>query len=215
MTSTPLLRDLLASTALDLGPQAPTLCDPWRVRDLMAHLVVRESRPDVLPGIGLDGGPLRRHTDQVQDRVAGRRDLPQLAEAVRRGPARWWPTSVGAVDDLVNVPELAVHLEDMVRAQPDWEPTRLPEEVQRALWTSLRRSGRMLYGRAPVGVVVVAEGHGRASLRRPPGRAGTVVLRGTPLELTLHAFGRDAVARVEATGEDADLAALDRHHRSV
>ena len=152
MTSTPLLRDLLASTALDLGPQAPTLCDPWRVRDLMAHLVVRESRPDVLPGIGLDVGPLRRHTDQVQDRVAGRRDLPQLAEAVRRGPARWWPTSVGAVDDLVNVPELAVHLEDMVRAQPDWEPTRLSEEVQRALWTSVRHSGRMLYGRAPVGV---------------------------------------------------------------
>ncbi|HSP61082.1 MAG TPA: TIGR03085 family metal-binding protein [Ornithinimicrobium sp.] len=214
MTSTPLLRDLIASTALDLGPGAPTLCDPWRVRDLLAHLVVRESRPDVLPGIGLDVGPLRRHTEKVQDRAAGQ-DLAELAAAVRRGPDRWWPTSVPLVDDLVNVSELAVHLEDMVRASPGWQPTPLPVPVQRSLWTSLRRSGRMFYGRAPVGVVAVAEGFGRASLHRPPGRSGSVVLRGTPLELTLHAFGRNAVARLETEGTDADLATLERHRRSV
>ncbi|MGC5585767.1 TIGR03085 family metal-binding protein [Ornithinimicrobium sp. W1665] len=215
MTSTPLLRDLIASTALDLGAEAATLCDPWRVRDLLAHLVVRESRPDVLPGIGLGLAPLQRHTEKVQDRTAEEHDLAGLAEAVRRGPARWWPTSVPAVDDLVNVAELAVHLEDMVRARPGWEPTPLPAQVQRSLWTSLRRSGRMLYGRAPVGVVAVADGFGRASLRRPPGDAGSVVLRGTPLELTLHAFGRTDVARVETEGAEPDLAALDRHRRSV
>ena len=37
----------------------------------------------------------------------------------------------------------------------------------------------------------------------------------TPLELTLHAFGRTEVARVETEGTEPDLAALDRHRRSV
>ena len=35
----------------DLGPDVPTLCEGWTARDLAAHLVVRERRPDAALGI--------------------------------------------------------------------------------------------------------------------------------------------------------------------
>lgn len=213
MSSTP-LRRLIAATATDLGPDAPTLCDPWSVRDLLAHLVVRESRPDALPGVAAPVPALQRHTESVQDRVAAR-DFDDLVGQVVAGPARWWPTRLPALDRMVNTAELAIHHEDMVRAQPGWEPTEMPEEVQTQLWRTLPTAGRLLYRSAPVGVVVVAPGHGRAALRRPPAAAGTVVLRGTPLELVLHAFGRDEYAQVVTEGADADVVALAEHRRSA
>ena len=33
-----------------LGPDAPTLCEGWDTRDLAAHLVIREGRPDLAVG---------------------------------------------------------------------------------------------------------------------------------------------------------------------
>jgi hypothetical protein len=33
------------------GSDEPTLCEGWRSRDLAAHLVLREGRPDAAPGI--------------------------------------------------------------------------------------------------------------------------------------------------------------------
>lgn len=207
------LRDLIADTATRLGPQAPTLDDPWQVRDLLAHLVVRESRPDALLGI-LPVAALQRHTERVQQGVA-EGSFDTLVERFRGGPARYWPTRLPAVDRLVDTGELAIHHEDMVRAQPGWEPTEVPQEIQERLWATLRTMGKHLYRTAPTGVVAIAEGHGRVGLRRPPRTTGTVVLRGTPLELLLHAFGRDGHARLDLEGADNDLQALAQHRRSV
>lgn len=208
------LRDLIAGTATELGPQAPTLCSPWTVADLLAHLVVRESRPDALPGIGLPVPLLQRRTRTLQDRVAAR-PFPELVEQVRSGPAPWWPTRIGVLDRAMNVAELSIHHEDMVRAQPDWAPTDLPGPVQDGLWRTVTSMGRMLTRGAPTGVVVVAQGHGRAALRRPPATAGTVVLHGTPLELVLHLFGRTEVARVDVQGSAEDLQAFATHRTSL
>ena len=61
--------------------------------------------------------------------------------------------------------------------------------------------------KAPTGVVVVAEGFGRAALKGP-GRRGTVVLRGRPGELVLFLYGRQRVADVALEGSPADVAAL-------
>ena len=44
-------REALCDLLTDLGPEAPTLCAGWRTRDLAAHLVLRERRPDAAPGI--------------------------------------------------------------------------------------------------------------------------------------------------------------------
>lgn len=208
------LRQLVAATAARLGADAPTLCHPWTVRDLVAHLVVRESRPDALPGVIAPVKALQRHTESVMEETAAR-DLGELLERFRSGPPAWWPTRLPALDRAINSTELAIHHEDMVRAQPGWEPTELPEEVQAQLWRTLPLVGRMHYRSAPTGVVAVAPGHGRAALRRPPSEAGTVVLRGAPMELVLHAFGRQDHAQLVIEGADEDIAALAAHHRSA
>lgn len=214
MSSPSPLRRLIVQTATALGPDAPTLCTPWTVRDLVAHLVVRERRPDALPGIGVPLAPLERHTAGVQQQVADQ-DFAALVEQFGSGPAPWWPTQVPALDRLANTSEHAVHHEDMVRAQPGWEPTDLGEEVQAALWGNLRAVGKLLYRTAPTGVVAIAEGHGRVALRRPPGGSGTVVLRGTPLELVLHATGRVDASRAVLEGSDEEILPLQRHRRSL
>ncbi|AXH95103.1 TIGR03085 family metal-binding protein [Ornithinimicrobium avium] len=208
------LRARIADTASALGPDAPTLDDPWTVRDLLAHLVLRSTRPDAVPGIGVPLGFLRRHTAAVQERIA-QEDFERTLALFRQGPPRWSPARTALVGRLVETPELAVHLEDMVRAQPDWRPTEHDGSVQSALWGSVRRSGPVLYRSAPVGVVAVAPGRGRASLRRPRAGTGTVVLRGTPLELLLHAFGRTSASLAVVEGADADVAALAAHDRSL
>lgn len=214
MQPAPALRARIVATAAALGPDAPTLADPWTVRDLLAHLVLRESRPDAMPGIGVALAPLRRHTAAVQAAIA-EDDFARTLARFRDGPPRWSPARTALVGRISETPELAVHLEDMVRAQPGWRPTEHDGPVEAALWDSVGLSGRMLYRSAPVGVVAVAPGHGRSALRRPRPGAGTVVLRGAPLELLLHAFGRTSVSQAVVEGSDADVAALAEHRRAL
>ena len=44
-------RSALVETMRAVGPDAPTLCEGWTTRDLAAHLVVREGRPDAAAGV--------------------------------------------------------------------------------------------------------------------------------------------------------------------
>jgi uncharacterized protein (TIGR03085 family) len=62
------LTDLMAT----LGPDAPTLCGGWTTRDLAAHLVVRERRPDI--GIGAIVPGLNRWAERA--RLGLRDDTP-------------------------------------------------------------------------------------------------------------------------------------------
>ncbi len=43
-----------------VGPDVPTLCDGWTARDLAAHLVVRERRPDA--ALGILAAPFAAHS---------------------------------------------------------------------------------------------------------------------------------------------------------
>lgn len=196
-------RGLLCDAAVEHGPDAATLCGAWTVRDLLAHLVLRERRPDAAPGIVIRLPVLGRYTDKVQQRIA-RTEWDELVGLVRSGPPRWSPTSVGAVDQLVNTVEFFVHHEDIRRAQTTWEPRQLPADEDEALAAALGRM-KMLLRRAPVGL----------ELRAPDGtvlatKAGarTVTLIGPPGELLLYAFGRKAHARVTLEGTDEDVAAV-------
>ncbi len=208
------LRLTLSDTALDLGPDAPTLCSPWTVRDLLAHLVLRDRRPDGLPGVGVDWQPLQRHTERVQESIADQ-DFAALVQQVRSGPPRWSPASVAGVDKLVNTTEFLVHLEDIVRAQPGWVPSPVDARVEAAAWAALPRVARLSFRSSPVGVVLVAPGHGRALVRRPPAGTSSVVVTGAPVELLLHAFGRTGVAQVSLDGEPSAVAALAAEERAV
>lgn len=197
-------RRSLCDTFERVGPDAPTLCAPWLTRDLAAHLVMRERRPDAAAGLMVP--PLAGRAQQVQDGYAAR-EWGGLVDLVRSGPPAWSPTRLGRVDELVNGVELFVHHEDVLRAAADWAPRQLVAELESALWANLSRSARALLRRSPVGVVLVAPGHGRKAVGRP-GPDGRVVLEGQPAELLLYAFGRTAVARVDVHGSDAALDAL-------
>lgn len=206
-------REALVASFREAGPDAPTLCAGWTTRDLAAHLVVREARPDVLPGIGLTGTPAERHTEKVQSEYA-RKDWGTLLAQFSRGPAPWMPFALPVVGPAINLAEYVVHHEDVRRAVPGWT-VRRDEALQQAVWRTLVRAGRLTHRKSPVGVVLVAPGIGRTAAKRPPEGRGTVVLTGEPVELLLFSFGRESVARVELSGDPADVEALRSHRRAL
>jgi uncharacterized protein (TIGR03085 family) len=198
------LCDLMAQ----VGPDAPTLCEGWTTRDLAAHLVLREGRPDAAGGILLPA--LARYTAWVQSSIA-QRPWPELVDLVRSGPPWWSPYSLPGLGDKINTMEFFVHHEDVRRAATGWEPR--PADPRRAgvLWDLLCRGARMLYRNSPVGVVLRTP-DGSERIARHGARSVTVI--GSPEELTLHAFGRDE-AIVEMEGNQMDVASLQGSQRGL
>lgn len=185
----------LCATFDRVGPDAPTLCSPWTTRDLAAHLVVREGRPDQAAGIWVPF--LKERTDREQARIAAQ-PWPDLVEAVRSGPPSWHPARVAAVDNAVNLAEMVVHHEDVLRGDGEPGPRReVSAHLDGATWALLTRMGRLLFRRVPVGVELHDQGRSPLTVR---GGDETVHLTGAPLELLLTAYGRRDVADVEVSG---------------
>lgn len=141
----------LCDLLLEVGPDAPTLCAGWTARDLAAHLVIREGRPDAAAGIVV--GPLAGYTKRVQDQIA-REDYGRLVKRVRGGPPIWTLLWIGPLDAAINTLEFFVHHEDVRRARDSWAPRELPEPAITQLWSGLSRGGKVIARRLPVGVVV-------------------------------------------------------------
>jgi len=184
-----------------LGPDAPTLCTGWTTRDLAAHIVVRERRPDAALGIVVKAAA--RRTQEVQQRTAAQ-DFPTLLDQVRRPPV-WSPVSNPLLDEALNVNEMFVHHEDVRRAQPEWSPRSLQPGLQAALWSRLRRMARLVLRRFPATVVLDAGDYGAVT----GGSGGArVTVNGDPGELSLFLTGRQAYARVRLDGDEAAIARL-------
>ena len=198
----------LADVLLAAGPDAPTLDEGWAVRDLAAHLVLREGRPAAAASVVLGSRlpALAARTAAVQAELAAR-PFEEVVERFRSGPPRWSPFSLPGAE-AANAVEFYVHAQDVVRAAPGARPGPLRAGQGEALWRSLRRQARLLYRRSPVGVVLVVPSGPRALVRRAPAGAGSVVVTGRPEELLLHAFGRTGAAQVEVTGSPAARAAF-------
>ena len=197
-------RLLLCDELERLGPDRPTLCEGWQTRDLAAHLFVRENRPDLSVGRYLPF--LEGHLDREQGKIA-RGDYAAVLDRVRRGAPAWNPMSNAKVDEVTNLIEYFVHHEDVRRAQPGWTPRELEPQLAGKLWSSLRRSARLMFRKVPTGIVLIAEGRGRYAAKLPD-EHGTVILRGPVGELVLYAYGRKDVARVGFEGDADDIAAL-------
>ena len=199
----------LAELMLVTGPDAPTLCEGWTTRDLAAHLVVRESRPDAAAGIVLS--PLAGWTDRVQRSVASQ-SYPELVRKVRTGPPTLSVFSIPGMEGQANLVEYVVHHEDVLRAQPGWEPRDLPPDLADALWGRLRQMARLMYRRLPVGVTLVrTDGDDSSSAGgKVVARNGSpmVTLTGTALELLLRSYGRRAV-QLEVEGDPDAVAAFE------
>jgi uncharacterized protein (TIGR03085 family) len=187
-------RQTLCDLLVELGPEAPTLCAGWVTADLASHLVVRERRPD--SGPGLVWPPLAGHTDKVRRSVRDRTSWEDLVATVRRGP----PFLLRPFDGAINTVEYFIHVEDVRRAQADWEPRPLSPEMADTLWTRLGPGGIA----KKVAATIVLASPGRPEKEGGTGRR--VVLTGDPGELTMFGAGRQGATRVETTG-DADLAA--------
>ncbi|WP_330457221.1 TIGR03085 family metal-binding protein [Streptomyces sp. NBC_00820] len=198
-------RLLLADLLETVGPDAPTLCEGWRARDLAAHVVVRERRPDAAGGLVIK--QLAPRLERVTAEYAAK-PYEELLQLIRTGPPRFSPFALKQVDEAANTVEFYVHTEDVRRAQPDWSPRELDPVFQDTLWSNLERSARLMDRGAPTGLV----------LRCPDGRT-TVAHRGTPVvtvtgepsELLMFAYGRQGVAAVALEG-DAD--AIEKVHES-
>ena len=189
----------LCDTALREGPDAPTLCDPWDVKALVCHLLVRERNPAAAAGIAIS--PLAGLTEHAMERL-GRTDFGVLVERVRSPWAV--PFAIPGVEQVWNTLEFFVHHEDIRRAQPDWAPRSLAEADEQTLWSQLRVVGRGLA--RPSGVPVRLEwGSHTATLR---GGDDPVVLRGLPSEMALVLQGRARVAVVEYDGPAGAVARL-------
>ena len=189
------LRRTLCDVFDEVGPDAPTLCEGWSARDLAAHLVVRETRPDAAAGILVKAASA--HGDRVRARV-GARPWSSLVDDVRSGPPRLSPMRVPAVDDLTNTIEFFVHLEDVRRARPDRPIVALEPAVDDALFHTLRRGARLLARKSPVGLVLAVTGRDPITAKSAE---PTVTIRGSVGEIVLFLYGRSTVARVEFDGE--------------
>ncbi|MQS34962.1 TIGR03085 family metal-binding protein [Streptomyces katsurahamanus] len=186
-----LFADLLEAA----GPAAPTLCEGWTTRDLAAHAVVRERRPDAAGGMLF--GALRGRLERVQSEFAAK-PYEELIQLIRTGPPRMSPYGIKQVDEAANTVEFFVHAEDVRRAQPDWTARPLDRVFEDALWARLEKGARLLGRKSPVGLV----------LRRPDGQtavahrgAPVVTVTGEPGELTIFAFGRQSAAQVDLAGD--------------
>lgn len=181
----------------ELGPTQPTLCEGWNTADLAAHLVLREGRPDAMPGIALKF--LAGHTARVQKSLAAK-DFRQLVNTLRNGPPRFSPFRPGPIDEAANGIEFVVHHEDIRRAQPSWQPRTFDRAAQDLFFKRLRFATASALRGKTIGVDAVRSDTGeQLTARRPAPAAPTVTVTGLPSELLIYFF-RQGHAIVEADG---------------
>ncbi len=197
-------RSALCDLFLRVGPDSPTLCGEWTARDLAAHLVVRERRPDAAGGIMLSA--LAGYTDKVQSKIAAG-DWHELVATVRSGPPLWSPIRVGALDRLTNTIEFFVHHEDVRRALSGWTARELDPEFEQQLWGFLRRGAKLMTRKAPAGLVLRNSLGGDAELTAHQG-SPTVTVAGAPSELVLFVYGRQAHSLAVVDGEASAVDAM-------
>lgn len=203
-------REQLCDLFLDVGPDAPTLCGEWTTRDLAAHLVVRERRPD--GAIGILAKPFAAYAEKVRTHEAARK-YDEIVERVRSGPPLLSPMRPAPVERLVNTFEYFVHHEDVRRASGNWTPRELDEALRKDLLRLFPRAAKMLTRKAPAGLVFVPDGadspRGEPVVAKKPGADGHSVTVSGPIgELVLFVYGRQAFALVDLAGPDDAIDAV-------
>jgi len=196
-------RSLLAALAQQLGPDAPTLCGDWTVKELLAHLVIREGRPS---SAAIFVPALEGWLDHATKHQLTRPHV-DLVDDLRHGPPLWSPFRLPKVDAVGNLVELFVHHEDVRRAQPEWAPRDLSRARQDTLWRALGVAGRLLALRSSVPLTVARSDAGASTTLK---RGRGAVVTGLPSEVLFFLYGRQDHADVEVTGDDTAVAKVRR-----
>jgi uncharacterized protein (TIGR03085 family) len=158
--------------------------------------VARERRLD--SGPGLVWPPLAAHTDKVRRSIRDRIPWERLITSVRHGP----PRLLRPFDGPMNTAEFFIHVEDVRRAQPDWDVRAISKEMADALWARVGAGG--MVKKVAATIELVSEG------REPKtkGSGPRIEIRGDPGEQILFASGRQSVANVDIDGDPVLVAQL-------
>lgn len=187
------LCDLIES----LGPDAATLLPGWTAADVVAHLLQRERDPIAGPCLVLPGG-FQRFADRRRAGLIGSCPFAELVEQLRAGPPPGF-FRIPWVRSFPSLNEFFVHQEDVRRANGLGPRPDLSPRLEEGLWRNASRGGRYLSRRlAGVGLEIRWAGTAKQMTVRPG--APIARLSGSPGELLLHLFGRQAAAEVEVTG---------------
>ncbi|WP_231587399.1 TIGR03085 family metal-binding protein [Corynebacterium comes] len=201
-------RARLADLLIELGPDAPTLCEGWDTRDMAVHLYLRENRPLAAVGMFVPGlsGLLAKASAR-----AGERDYAELVRDWAAGPGRLSP--VRYIDRFMNTAEHFIHHEDVRRGDGVARPRDFSAVVQKQLNQILSSSAPRFLRNSATPVILHPTGFPRivAADQRGVSVDGENVLRvsGNVGELLLWVFGRDAVELTfEGNPEDAHRSSL-------
>jgi uncharacterized protein (TIGR03085 family) len=203
-------RAALAALLDETGPDGPTLCEGWQTRDLVAHLVLRERRPDA--AAGAMGGPLAGYTARVLRQYQDRYSYPALIAMFQAGPPSLSLFAIPGADEAANTVEYLVHHEDVRRAAPGWTERELPDGLDGALWKRLN-GARLFLRSAPTGIVLSREPAAGGMRIVAKNATPSVTVTGSPAELTMWSMGRVRAAHVTLDGPDDAVAELDAWRR--
>jgi len=187
----------LVETLRRTDPDAPTLCEGWDAKRLVAHLVQREQ--DLVGTLGDVVGRAEPGREKNLGRLAEPAATPEgwagLVDRFVAGPPRWSPMSWAS--EQVNVLEYAIHHEDVRRGAGAAVPRTLPAAHADALFRQVPLMARLKFRRSPVGVTLARPGGATAVVRTG---SPTVTVIGEPLELALWVGGRRQAAQVQLSG---------------
>ncbi|WP_158583114.1 maleylpyruvate isomerase family mycothiol-dependent enzyme [Nesterenkonia natronophila] len=191
-------RKAMVSALRSVTADAPTLCKGWSAQDLALHIVVRDSRPDLMVGRRLPlVGPKARAA--LQNLASGGYDAS--VDRVAAGPPPYFPQILKPVDDAMNTLEYYIHTEDVLRAQPGFELSHrreISEELRKRIWQHASLTFFVMAARKQNRrITFFSPGYGATT--RGPAAAPLMMVHGTPEELTLWASGRAAHAQVDIT----------------
>lgn len=200
-------RAKLSQLMLELGPEAPTLCNGWTTKDLATHLFIRENRPHAAGGYFIPA--LKGVTESAESKI-NKRPYEDIVKAWAAGP----PIYIKPFDRLMNLSENFIHHEDVRRGSDrDAEPREFSAVVEGQLLQAAKMMGMMALSSSTAPVVLTPPNHPPITLggKRGVAEKGDRVVRvkGAPGELLLWVTGRDEVD-VEIEGDPKDIAEVKR-----
>ena len=183
-------RAAICDLFLELGPDAPTLCEGWTTADLAAHLVLREH--------------YHRWSDAARAKEKAK-GMPAMVARLRAG-APLIPWRLPRIRELFNGIEYFIHHEDVRRANGR-EPRPPMADLEALAWRTTGYSARRLERAIrPYGIELV----GPDGARKLRGSGEMAVLTGPATELILYLGGRRATAHVVLSGAADAVAAVER-----
>jgi uncharacterized protein (TIGR03085 family) len=198
-------RERMCDLMNELGPDAPTLLEPWTTHDLAAHLVIREHDYIAAPGLVVPGA-WGRFAERRRKALTGR-DYAALLMTIRSGPPNGI-FRIGWVRRVPNLNEFFVHHEDVRRAN-SLDARTNAAALDEALWRNVRSAAWFLARRLR-GVGLELEWVETTRILRARRGKPTARLIGLPGELLLYLFGRQSAANVEVDGSAQAVTAVER-----